>query len=115
MRSSGSMKMKSLLSLSCALMCLGFSLLPSAGADIVSQSECLSAAGCQLQNRREYTIRESADDSDDISAEFEEGIRLANNGGTLSLPRGKKFVIGKKLDLKNLNDIHVALDGEIKV
>ncbi|KAK7416175.1 hypothetical protein QQX98_005372 [Neonectria punicea] len=64
--------------------------------------------------RRTVTIRSSRHDHDDVSKEFARGIRKANNGGTLYLPKGKKFVIGKVLDLTNLNDIHVHLDGEIR-
>lgn len=66
-------------------------------------------------HRKIVTIRASKNDRDDVSAEFARGIKKANNGGTLYLPRKKKFVIGKVLDLTGLNDIHVHLDGEIKV
>jgi galacturan 1,4-alpha-galacturonidase len=65
--------------------------------------------------RHVVTIRSSEDDTDDISAEFLNGIKKANHGGTLYLKKGKKYVIGKKLDLSFLNDVHVQLDGEIKV
>lgn len=65
--------------------------------------------------RRTITIRASENDEDDISEEFEKGIREANNGGTLYLPKGETFVIGKALDLTGLNNIHVHLEGEIKV
>ncbi|KAH6675292.1 pectin lyase fold/virulence factor [Plectosphaerella plurivora] len=64
--------------------------------------------------RRTVTIRASEDDDDDISDEFEKGIREANNGGTLYLPKGETFVIGKALDLTGLSDIHLHLEGEIK-
>lgn len=65
--------------------------------------------------RRTVTIRPSRNDTDDISADFLWGIKQANNGGTLKLEKGKKYVIGKKLDLSFLNDVYVKLDGEIKV
>lgn len=65
--------------------------------------------------RRTITIRASEDDDDDVSEEFEKGVREANNGGTLYLPKGETYIIGKALDLTGLNDIHVHLEGEIKV
>jgi galacturan 1,4-alpha-galacturonidase len=64
--------------------------------------------------RRKVTIRPSLNDTDDISDEFLEGLMKANNGGTLWLPKGFTYVIGKPLDLTFLNDVHVRLDGEIK-
>lgn len=64
--------------------------------------------------RRKVTIRPSLDDTDDVSDEFLEGLKKANNGGTLWLPKGSKYVIGKPLDLTFLNNVHVRLDGEIK-
>ncbi|KAK3940277.1 pectin lyase fold/virulence factor [Diplogelasinospora grovesii] len=64
--------------------------------------------------RKIVQIRASADDTDDVADEFLEGLQSANNGGTLYLPKGKTFMIGKPLDLTFLNDIHVRLDGEIK-
>lgn len=70
---------------------------------------------CTEDWRRTVTIRPSKDDSDDISDDFLWGIKQANRGGTLHLESGKKYVIGKKLDLSFLNDIYVKLDGEIKV
>ena len=97
------------------LWCLTSLALPILGADKTSQKLCSNGAGCQVQNRREYTIRESAHDKDDISTEFEQAIRSANNGGTLRLMKGKKYIIGKKLNLINLNDVHLNLEGEIKV
>jgi galacturan 1,4-alpha-galacturonidase len=63
--------------------------------------------------RPKVHIRASKNDTDDISAEFLKGLRKANHGGTLVLPEGKTFVIGKKLDLTFLNDIEVQLDGKI--
>ncbi|KAF3351333.1 hypothetical protein VD0002_g8486 [Verticillium dahliae] len=64
--------------------------------------------------RKIVRIRASEDDEDDVSAEFKKGVEEANNGGTLYLPEGQTFVIGKVLDLTGLSDIHVRLDGEIK-
>ncbi|PWW80808.1 Glycoside Hydrolase Family 28 protein [Tuber magnatum] len=64
-------------------------------------------------NRKKVNIRASCNETDDISADFLEGIKKANNGGTLVLKKGKKYVIGKKLDLTFLNDIQVQLDGQI--
>lgn len=65
--------------------------------------------------RRTVTIRSSEDVDDDVSQEFLDGVLEANNGGTLYLPDGEMFVIGKVLDLTGLNDIHIHLDGEIRV
>lgn len=65
--------------------------------------------------RTTITIRPSEDEQDDVSAEFEAGVMAANNGGTLYLPEGQTFVIGKVLDLTGLDDIHIHLDGEIRV
>jgi galacturan 1,4-alpha-galacturonidase len=65
--------------------------------------------------RKTITIRSSEDEEDDVSQEFFDGIMEANNGGTLYLPKGETFVIGKVLDLTGLNNIHVHLDGEIRV
>ncbi|KAF4978008.1 hypothetical protein FZEAL_5553 [Fusarium zealandicum] len=66
------------------------------------------------RHRRIVKIRASKNESDDVSAAFRKGVMDANNGGTLVLPKGKMFVIGKVLDLTGLNDIHVRLDGEIR-
>jgi galacturan 1,4-alpha-galacturonidase len=66
-------------------------------------------------NRRKVYIRASKDETDDISQDFYNGLKKANHGGTLVLPAGKTFVIGKKLDLTFLKDVEVALDGEILV
>ncbi|CZT52664.1 related to Probable exopolygalacturonase B [Rhynchosporium secalis] len=63
--------------------------------------------------RKEFQIRASRSDTDDISAEFLEGLRKANHGGTLVLPKNKTFVIGKKLDLTFLDDVQVNLEGKI--
>lgn len=67
------------------------------------------------RDRRTVTIRPSRNDTDDISRDFLWGMRRANHGGRLLLQRGKKYVIGKKLDLTFLNDVEVQLDGEIMV
>lgn len=66
-------------------------------------------------NRRTVIIRSSSSDEDDVSADFLWGIKRANHGGRLLLQNGKKYVIGKKLDLTFLKDIEVQLDGELKV
>lgn len=66
-------------------------------------------------HRRTVIIRPSCSDEDDVSADFLWGIKWANRGGRLLLQKGKKYVIGKKLDLTFLKDIEVQLDGELKV
>lgn len=66
-------------------------------------------------DRTKITIRASEDDNDDISEDFLWAIKEANNGGLLHLEKGKKYVIGKKLDLSFLNDVYVKIDGELKV
>lgn len=66
-------------------------------------------------HRPKVYIRASKSDTDDISAEFLKGLKKANHGGTLVLPKGKKFVIGKKLDLTFLNNVQVNLEGTILV
>ncbi|KAK0636548.1 pectin lyase fold/virulence factor [Bombardia bombarda] len=68
----------------------------------------------KCEGRKTISIRASANDTDDISDEFLKGVRQANHGGTLLLPKGKTFIIGKPLDLTFLDNIHVRLDGEIK-
>ncbi|KAL2797471.1 pectin lyase fold/virulence factor [Aspergillus keveii] len=65
-------------------------------------------------DRRTVTIRSSRNDHDDISADFLWGIKRANHGGRLLLKKGKKYVIGKKLDLTFLDNVEVQLDGELK-
>ncbi|KAF7552055.1 hypothetical protein G7Z17_g4571 [Cylindrodendrum hubeiense] len=65
-------------------------------------------------HRKIVTIRASKNDHDDVSADFARAIKKANNGGTLYLPKKRKFVIGKALDLTGLHDIHLHLDGEIR-
>lgn len=67
------------------------------------------------KDRKKVTIRASRDDRDDISDEFLKAIKKANNGGLLHLKKGKKYVIGKKLDLSFLKDVYVRIDGELKV
>ncbi|KAI2628431.1 family 28 glycosyl hydrolase [Xylaria nigripes] len=59
-------------------------------------------------------IRPSKHDTDDVSDEFKAGLRRANHGGTLYLPKDDLFVIGKPLDLTFLDDIQVHWDGEVK-
>lgn len=66
-------------------------------------------------HRRKIYIRDSKNETDDVSAEFLKGIQQANKGGTLVLPKGKTFVLGKKLDLTFLDDLQVQLDGTILV
>lgn len=66
-------------------------------------------------HRNKVYIRASKNDTDDISAEFYAGLQKANHGGTLVLPEGKTFVIGKKLDLTFLDNVQVQLDGKILV
>ncbi|RYP36431.1 hypothetical protein DL767_003394 [Monosporascus sp. MG133] len=73
-----------------------------------------STRGKSGNSRRVVAIRSSEHAEDDISAEFLDGIKEANNGGLLHLPKGKLFVIGKPLDLTFLNDIEIRLDGEIR-
>ncbi|KAF2738343.1 glycoside hydrolase family 28 protein, partial [Polyplosphaeria fusca] len=66
------------------------------------------------KDRKKITIRSSKDDNDDISADFLWALQQANNGGLVHLEKGKKYLIGKKLDLTFLNDVYVKLDGELK-
>lgn len=70
---------------------------------------------CVEKDRRKITIRASNNDHDDISADFLWALKKANHGGLVHLEKGKKYVIGKKLDLTFLNDVYVKLDGEVKV
>lgn len=67
------------------------------------------------EHRKIVKIRASKNHHDDVSVEFKRGIRKADNGGTLYLPKGKTYVIGKALDLTGLHDIHIHLEGEIRV
>jgi hypothetical protein len=66
-------------------------------------------------HRRKVYIHPSKNDTDDVSADFYLGLKKANHGGTLVLPKGQTFVIGKKLDLTFLNNVEVQLEGEILV
>lgn len=59
-------------------------------------------------------IRASQNDTDDVADDFLAGLRKANHGGTLYLPRDELFVIGKPLDLTFLDDVQVRWDGEVK-
>jgi len=67
------------------------------------------------KDRKKITIRASKHDRDDISDDFLAAIKKANHGGLLHLQKGKKYVIGKKLDLSFLKDVYVRIDGELKV
>ena len=67
------------------------------------------------KDRKKITIRASKNDRDDISADFLWALKKANQGGLVHLQKGKKYVIGKKLDLTFLKDVYVRLDGELKV
>ncbi|CAG8979430.1 hypothetical protein HYALB_00013438 [Hymenoscyphus albidus] len=67
-----------------------------------------------LNHRPKFYIRASRNDTDDVSGEFYRGMKKANHGGTLVLPKNQTFVIGKKLDLTFLKNIEVQLEGEIK-
>ncbi|RAL06860.1 putative extracellular exo-polygalacturonase [Aspergillus homomorphus CBS 101889] len=94
-------------------------LLLSIGAKIipVSDSEGLRSVGAHYSkypDRKTVTIRPSKNDYDDISSDFLWGIKQANQGGRLLLEKGKKYVIGKKLDLTFLDNIEVQLEGELK-
>ncbi|KAB5513087.1 exo-polygalacturonase [Coniochaeta sp. 2T2.1] len=64
--------------------------------------------------RKTVRIRASQNETDDVSDDFLAGLKKANNGGTLYLPKGHTYMIGKPLDLTFLNDVHVQLDGTIK-
>lgn len=67
------------------------------------------------QHRKEVHLRASRSETDDVADEFLKAIKKANHGGTLVLEKGKQYVLGKKLDLTFLDDIHVQLDGQILV
>ncbi|EPE28796.1 Pectin lyase-like protein [Glarea lozoyensis ATCC 20868] len=64
-------------------------------------------------SRRKIYIRPSRNAKDDISVDLLRGLKQANHGGTLVLPKGQTFVIGKKLDLTFLNNVELNLEGEI--
>ena len=66
-------------------------------------------------HRPKIYIRASKNDTDDISADLLKGLKKANHGGTLVLPKDQLYIIGKKLDLTFLNDVQVNLEGTIKV
>lgn len=66
------------------------------------------------ETRRLVKIRSSRNDTDDVSDEFKAGLRKANHGGTLYLPKNELFVIGKPLDLTFLDDVQVHWDGEVR-
>jgi galacturan 1,4-alpha-galacturonidase len=66
------------------------------------------------KDRKKITIRASKHDRDDISSDFLWALKKANRGGLVHLEKGKKFVIGKKLDLTFLKDVYVKIDGELK-
>lgn len=70
---------------------------------------------CVESERKKIKIRASKNDNDDISDDFLWALKKANHGGLVHLEKGKKYVIGTKLDLTFLNDVYVKLDGEIKV
>lgn len=65
-------------------------------------------------HRPVVTIRPSRNATDDVSAAFRSGLERANRGGTLYLPAGQTFVIGRPLDLTFLDDVEVRLDGEVR-
>ncbi|KAI6896728.1 glycoside hydrolase family 28 protein [Hortaea werneckii] len=70
--------------------------------------------GCNLPDyRHKVTIRASQNETDDVSDDFLWAMHKANHGGTVWLKEGETYVIGKKLLLDFLKDIHVQLDGEI--
>jgi hypothetical protein len=66
------------------------------------------------KDRKKITIRASKHDRDDISSDFLWALKKANHGGLIHLEKGKKYVIGKKLDLTFLKDVYVKIDGELK-
>ncbi|KAI7470101.1 hypothetical protein KC351_g12834, partial [Hortaea werneckii] len=70
--------------------------------------------GCNLPDyRHKVTIRASQNETDDVSDDFLWAMHKANHGGTVWLKEGETYVIGKKLLLDFLKDVHVQLDGEI--
>jgi galacturan 1,4-alpha-galacturonidase len=71
--------------------------------------------GCNKPDyRHKVTIRASKNETDDISTDLLWAFHKANRGGTVYLKEGSTYVIGKKLDLSFLNDVHLQLDGELK-
>jgi galacturan 1,4-alpha-galacturonidase len=90
------------------------------GAQIIPAKDTAALRSIEVHhqkypNRRTVTIRASKSDTDDVSTDFLWGIKQANHGGRLLLQKGKTYVIGKKLDLRFLDNIEVQLEGEIKV
>ncbi|KAI8628187.1 family 28 glycosyl hydrolase [Xylariaceae sp. FL1651] len=81
--------------------------------DEFRQKHPYKGKGCQ-DHRPIVKIRSSKNDTDDVSAEFKAGLKKANHGGTLYLPKDELFVIGKPLDLTFLNDVQVHWDGEVR-
>ncbi|KAH8881218.1 exo-polygalacturonase [Thozetella sp. PMI_491] len=69
--------------------------------------------GCIPKGRRVVTLKPSRDDLDDVSDTFYNALREANHGGTVLLPKGQTFVIGKALELTFLDDVELRLDGRI--
>ena len=63
--------------------------------------------------RPKITIRSSRNSTDDISTDLLWAFQRANHGGTVYLKSDETYVIGKKLDLSFLHDVHLQLDGEI--
>lgn len=66
------------------------------------------------KGRRLVTMRSSKNATDDVADEFLAALRKANRGGTLYLPEGKTYMIGKPLDLTFLDNVQVHLNGVIK-
>ncbi len=64
--------------------------------------------------RKTVRIRSSQNATDHIADEFLNGLKEANVGGTLYLPKGHSYIVGKPLDLTFRNDVHVQLDGTIR-
>lgn len=90
------------------------------GAEIIAADDAtgLERIGALHEDhcdRKTVTIRCSDDDQDDIADDFLWGIKKANHGGRLLLKKECTYIIGKKLDLRFLDDIEVQLDGELKV
>lgn len=65
--------------------------------------------------RKKVYIKSSRNATDDVSADFYNGLKKANYGGTLVIPKDQTIVIGTKLDLTFLHDVEVQLEGEILV
>lgn len=71
--------------------------------------------GCNKpEYRHKVTIRASKNDTDDISQDLLWAFKKANHGGTVHLKEGSTYIIGQKLDLSFLNDVHLQLEGELK-